>query len=124
MESGCQPEVVGGESALHNVQIAPHTGIHSNTDARISHDHIRQTLRLNTLLPSCDDALDIRHIGAVNLETLGIQLLGLRPCVNLRRTASRQCKRITRVIEPLGKRLADAAGGACDENQWRHMIIL
>jgi hypothetical protein len=117
VEGGGQADVVGGQGVAQHVQVRALGGVHAHADAGVGDHHVGQALRLDAGLAGGHDAVHIGHVGAVDAHAVRRQALGLRPGLHFGRAARHQGQapaglRITR-----GQRLADAAGGAGDEDQ-------
>src|SRR6218665_1175576 len=117
LECGGHADVVGGKGARHHFDVVPLGRVHAHADAGVGDDHIRQALAGNAVLAGGDDALCHCDICAVNFMAAGADSCCAGPGFDLGRSARHQGQAIARAMKAQGQRLANAAGGAGDEDQ-------
>jgi hypothetical protein len=100
LESRSQTEVVGGKYALHHVKIRSDGGVHANADAGVGNHDVGQTLALDALRTRRANAVDVRHIGMVNLVTLRVEPGCVGPTLNFSHTPCDQRQTVSGLVKP------------------------
>ena len=115
-----RPRLLVSKVRAHHLEVAEHRGVHADADAGVGDHHVGQALRGDAGAAGGGDAVDVAHVGGVDGAACRIQALRLRPGLDLAGAPRHQRQPVAGAVEAPGQRLADAAGGAGDEDQRRH----
>ena len=102
---------------MHHGDVLTLGGVQANADAGVGNHDLGQTLFAQTQLGGADQGIGVGHVNAVNLIARSVQLKPLGPGFHLLCAAGQQGQTVAGAGITFGQGLANAAGGAGDENQ-------
>ena len=120
VKGGGHADIVDHQGFAQDIEVFAHDAVYAYADARVGYHQIRQALGCQTRVPRLHNAVDLRHIRAINTVAFAIELLALRPVLYGLRAARDQGHIPARLVKAQRQRLTDAAGGAGDKDKFVH----